>query len=42
MGVALTVGMKTFHLFYLCARCGKVDMEEALKIIWSYKKERIT
>jgi len=42
MGVALTIGRKTFHLFYLCARCGKVDIEELLKIIGSYKKERIT
>ena len=37
-GVALTIGRKTFHLFYLCAECGNVDIEELLKIIGSYER----
>jgi len=40
MGVALTIGRKTFHLFYLCAKCGNVGTDELLKIIVSYKKKR--
>ena len=36
-GVALTIGVKAFHLFYLCAECGKVSLEELLKIIGQYK-----
>jgi DNA-directed RNA polymerase subunit RPC12/RpoP len=41
-GVALTIGRKTFHLFYLCAKCGDVDIEELLKIIRAYKEKRAT
>jgi hypothetical protein len=37
-GVAVTIGKKIIHLFYLCAECGDVDIEELLKIITSYKK----
>ena len=36
-GVALTIGVKAFHLFYLCADCGKVGVEELLKIVGQYK-----
>ena len=38
-GVALTIGRKTFHLFYLCAECRNVEFEEILKMIGSFKKE---
>lgn len=41
-GVAITIGRKTFHLFYLCAKCGNVGIEELLRIIGSYKKKRTT
>jgi DNA-directed RNA polymerase subunit RPC12/RpoP len=41
-GVALTIGRKTFHLFYLCAKCGDVDIEELLEIIRAYKEKRAT
>ena len=41
-GVAVTIGRKTFHLFYLCAKCGDVDIEELLKIIRWYKEKRKT
>ena len=40
-GVALTIGRKTVHLFYLCAECKDVDMENLLKTIRSYFKEGI-
>jgi len=23
-GVAVTIGRKTFHLFYLCSKCGNI------------------
>jgi hypothetical protein len=36
-GVALTIGRRTFHLFYLCAKCGNVGIEELLRIIESHK-----
>jgi len=39
-GVALTIGRKTFHLFYLCADCTNVGMEELLKIIELYKGKK--
>ena len=42
LGVALTIGRKTFHLFYLCAKCGNVDIEELLKIIRAYEEKRTT
>jgi len=41
-GVAVTIGRKTFHLFYLCAQCGNVSIEELLRIIGSYKEKRVT
>jgi predicted nucleic-acid-binding Zn-ribbon protein len=41
-GVAITIGRRTFHLFYLCAKCGNVDIKELLKIITSYKGTRKT
>lgn len=39
-GVAVTNGKRTFHLFYLCAECGNVDIEELLRIIRWYKEEK--
>ena len=39
-GVAVTIGRKTFHLFYLCAKCGNVTVEELLRIIRSYKEKK--
>jgi len=39
-GVAVTIGRKTFHLFYLCAKCGNVTIEELLKMIRSYEDQR--
>ena len=39
-GVAVTIGRKTFHLFYLCATCGNVNVEELLMIIKSYKERK--
>jgi len=39
-GVAVTIGRKTFHLFYLCAKCGNVTVEELLRIIRSYEDKR--
>jgi DNA-directed RNA polymerase subunit RPC12/RpoP len=41
-GVAVTIGRRTFHLFYLCAECGNVDIEELLMIIRWYKEKRKT
>ena len=41
-GVAVTIGRRTFHLFYLCAECGNVDIEELLMIIRLYKEKRKT
>lgn len=41
-GVAVTNGKRTFHLFYLCAECGNVDIEELLMIIGLYKEKRKT
>jgi DNA-directed RNA polymerase subunit RPC12/RpoP len=32
-GVAVTIGRKTFHLFYLCTKCGDVNLKELLKMI---------
>jgi hypothetical protein len=32
-GVALTIGVKACHLFYLCTECGNVGAEELLKMI---------
>lgn len=39
-GVAVTIGRKTFHLFYLCAKCGNVDLEQLLQIIGSHKGKK--
>ena len=39
-GVAVTIGRRTFHLFYLCAKCGNVNIEELLQIIGSYKENK--
>ena len=41
-GVAITIGRKTFHLFYLCTKCGDVDIEELLRIIRWYEDKRTT
>jgi len=41
-GVAVTIGRKTFHLFYLCAKCGDVDIKELLKIIRAYEGKKTT
>ncbi len=41
-GVSITIGRRTFHLFYLCAECGNVDIEELLMIIGLYKEKRKT
>ena len=38
-GVAVTVGRRAFHLFYLCAKCGKIGIEELLMLIRSYKEK---
>jgi hypothetical protein len=35
-GVAVTIGRKTFHLFYLCAKCRDVNIDQLLKIIREY------
>ena len=37
-GIALIIGTKTFHLFYLCDICGKADINELLKMIRQYKE----
>jgi len=39
-GVAVTIGRKTFHLFYLCAKCGDVTVEELLRMIGSYGEKK--
>jgi DNA-directed RNA polymerase subunit RPC12/RpoP len=39
-GVAVTIGRKTFHLFYLCAKCGNVGLEQLLQIIGSHKGKK--
>jgi hypothetical protein len=41
-GVAVTIGRKTFHLFYLCTKCGDVNIEELLRIIRWYKEKATT
>ena len=41
-GVAVTIGRRTFHLFYLCAKCGNVNLEKLLKIIKGFKEKRKT
>ncbi len=39
-GVAVTIGRKTFHLFYLCAQCGNVGIEELLRVIHFYQEKK--
>ncbi len=39
-GVAVTIGRKTYHLFYLCSKCGDVDIEELIRIIKWYREKR--
>jgi hypothetical protein len=39
-GVAVTIGRKTFHLFYLCAKCGNITVEELLRTIRSYEENK--
>jgi len=41
-GVAVTIGRRTFHLFYLCDKCGNVSIDELLRIVKSYKAYRKT
>jgi len=41
-GVAVTIGTKTFHLFYLCDECGRIDIDELLKMINSYREKGTT
>jgi DNA-directed RNA polymerase subunit RPC12/RpoP len=38
-GVAITIGGRTFHLFYLCSKCGNIGIEELLRVIRSYKEK---
>jgi hypothetical protein len=40
-GVAVTIGRKTFHLFYLCAKCGNVTVEELLRMIRAYEERKV-
>ena len=40
-GVAVTIGRKTFHLFYLCAKCGNVTVEELLRMIRAYEEKKV-
>ena len=40
-GVAVTIGRKTFHLFYLCAKCGDVNIEKLVQIIGSHQEKKI-
>ena len=37
-GVAVTVGRKTFHLFYLCGKCANVDLGILIEIIKGYSE----
>jgi hypothetical protein len=39
-GVAVTIGRKTFHLFYLCAKCGNITVEELLRMIRLYEEKK--
>ena len=41
-GVAITIGRRTFHLFYLCDKCGDVEIKELLKIIRAYEGKKTT
>jgi hypothetical protein len=39
-GVAVTIGRKTFHLPYLCTKCGNVTVEKLLRMIRSYEEKK--
>ena len=39
-GVAVTIGRRTFHLFYLCDKCGNVSIEELQRLIGRYKRKQ--
>jgi predicted nucleic-acid-binding Zn-ribbon protein len=39
-GVAVTIGRKTFHLFYLCPKCGNITVEELLRMIRSNEEKK--
>jgi DNA-directed RNA polymerase subunit RPC12/RpoP len=39
-GVAVTIGRKTFHLFYLCSKCGDITVEELLGMMRSYEEKK--
>ncbi|MGD0915665.1 MAG: hypothetical protein ABSB22_04310 [Thermodesulfobacteriota bacterium] len=39
-GVAVTIGRRTFHLFYLCTKCGDVNIEELLLMIGAFKERK--
>lgn len=39
-GVAVTIGRRTFHLFYLCDKCGDVSIEELQSLIGRYKRKQ--
>ena len=39
-GVAVTLGRRTFHLFYLCTQCGNITVEELLRIIRLYEEKK--
>jgi hypothetical protein len=41
-GVAVTIGRKTFHLFYLCTKCADINIEELLRIIGWYQEKKTT
>ena len=38
-GVAVTIGRRTFHLFYLCAKCESINLEELQRLIARYKSK---
>jgi len=38
-GVAITIGGRTFHLFYLCSKCGNIGIEELRRVIRSYTEK---
>lgn len=39
-GVAVTIGRKTFHPFYLCTKCGNVTVEELLRVIRAFEETK--
>jgi len=38
-GIAITIGRRTFHLFYLCAKFGNISIEELLRLIKTHKEK---